>query len=342
MLVSGDAVPLYDPLTVYQQLMHEGRSRVTACKSAAAGAAPWQDALAVSAPWLSCRRWHELRLAGCFSCFAPCRCPPLTCPGPAAPAPLPQTPRLSQAHWRRSSPYFSLTRQHAELAAGDQEVYQSLSVHGDALADHYLPSLLSALGRENETACDSWGVAFTGDNSGSRGAPPKEYRPEDATPQLIQAARGACSKTATLAARGAGRRACRDGGAACIQTNCLGKLQAHPAAPRPSPSPADAHGMFLPFETVLTAPNRTEACRRLQAAPSQPLEHPLPPSCPLTALPFTGDAAPALLRLFAGTCAAADASPPAAMTKAEAEADRQLFLLRGRACALAKQQHLIF
>ena len=107
--------------------------------------------------------------------------------------------------------------------------------------------------------------------------------------------------------------------------------------PHTPPPAADAHRMFSPWEPVLTAPNRTMACQRLRSFVSRPYEHPLLPSCSLAAGRFVGDAAPAVLRLFAGTCAAAEASPPGAMTEGEAAIDSKLYLLRGRACTLVRQ-----
>jgi hypothetical protein len=128
----------------------------------------------------------------------------------------------------------------------------------------------------------------------------KEYRPNEATPKLFAKARGNCSGPAALTAR-------------------------------------DAHRMFSPWEPVLTAPNRTLACQRLRSFVSRPYEHAMLPSCSLAAGQFVGDAAPDVLRLFAGTCAAAEASPPGAMTEGEAAIDSKLYLLRGRACALLRQ-----
>lgn len=98
--------------------------------------------------------------------------------------------------------------------------------------------------------------------------------------------------------------------------------------------------MFSPWEPVLTAPNRTLACQRLRSFVSRPYDHPLLPSCSLAAGQFVGDAAPATLRLFAGTCAAAEASPPGAMTEGEAAIDSKLYLLRGRACTIVRQSKL--
>lgn len=253
-LLSDGTVPLYDPLTFYQQVMFEERSRVKACASPDDMASRWKDAM--------------------------------------------QRPALRKEHWRKSSPFFSLTRSHAQLAAADEEVFQSFRDHcADCQPEeHYVPTLLASLGRENETDCSSWGVAAV---EGSEGTA-KEYRPQEATPKLFAKARGNCSGPAALAAR-------------------------------------DAHRMFSPWEPVLTAPNRTMACQRLRSFVSRPYEHPLLPSCSLAAGRFVGEAAPAVLRLFAGTCAAAEASPPGAMTEGEAAIDSKLYLLRGRACTLVRQ-----
>lgn len=52
MLISGSGVPLYDPLTFYQQLMHEDKSRVKVCKAEKQDKAErWRDAMAVSLVW---------------------------------------------------------------------------------------------------------------------------------------------------------------------------------------------------------------------------------------------------------------------------------------------------
>lgn len=48
-LLSDTDVPLYDPLTFYQQLMHEGKSRVRACRDGHMSIDRWKDAMAVSA-----------------------------------------------------------------------------------------------------------------------------------------------------------------------------------------------------------------------------------------------------------------------------------------------------
>ena len=99
--------------------------------------------------------------------------------------------------------------------------------------------------------------------------------------------------------------------------------------------------MFTPWEPILTAANRSEACQRLRATVSRPFNHPLLPSCYLTARKFPAASAPAVLRLFAGTCEAADATPPGTMTEDEAAADNKLYLLWGWACHLARQLSLV-
>jgi hypothetical protein len=47
-LVSDHDVPLYDPLTLYQQLMHEPHSRVRACAKGSMNTDRWRDRMAVS------------------------------------------------------------------------------------------------------------------------------------------------------------------------------------------------------------------------------------------------------------------------------------------------------
>lgn len=173
-------------------------------------------------------------------------------------------------------------------------------------------------------------------------------RPEEATPKLFAKARGNCSGPAALAARGAEANHLVCQCCAAWLHSGLAESQLWPcwlcaAPPDPllwphaPPPAADAHRMFSPWEPVLTAPNRTLACQRLRSFVSRPYEHPLLPTCSLAAGRFVGEAAPAVLRLFAGTCAAAEASPPGAMTEGEAAIDSKLYLLRGRACTLVRQ-----
>ena len=174
------------------------------------------------------------------------------------------------------------------------------------------------------------------------GAQPKQFRPAEVAPELIQKARGECSKMAVLTARGAQAQPRWE------SRPPQGRAAVHLVARQPTyflplclfPT-ADAHRMFMPWEPILTAANRTQACQRLRATTSYELQHPMPPSCSLTARKFPADTAAGMLRLFASTCPAADATPPATMTEGEAAANTDLFLFRGRACALARQQKLV-
>jgi len=43
----------------------------------------------------------------------------------AEPLRLPQTEHLTKAQWRKSSQFWGLTREHAELALQDSEVYNA-------------------------------------------------------------------------------------------------------------------------------------------------------------------------------------------------------------------------
>ncbi len=48
LLISDSGIPLYDPLTFYQQLMHENRSRVKACRVGYLSDYRWHPVMAVS------------------------------------------------------------------------------------------------------------------------------------------------------------------------------------------------------------------------------------------------------------------------------------------------------
>ena len=156
-------MPLYDPLTFYQQLLAEGRSRVRACDRAFNGMNHdrWRDEMAVralralgSAPAGAALGRLAAGRGGCDppSHGLPCQpssrrpasrsslrgvhaAPPLARVQPAPhrlaaaaaaslPA-LPQTARMQRRHWRKSNQFFGLTREHAEVVVDDMEVYAS-------------------------------------------------------------------------------------------------------------------------------------------------------------------------------------------------------------------------
>lgn len=105
------------------QVMFEERSRVKACASPDDMASRWKDAMQVS----SCPTLGRLGGGGLCHLTNVQHWPTATTPShpPIHQLPLPQRPALRKEHWRRSSPFFSLTRSHAQLAAADEEVFQS-------------------------------------------------------------------------------------------------------------------------------------------------------------------------------------------------------------------------
>jgi len=124
------------PLPCLPQVMFEDRSRVKACASPADMAGRWKDAMQASSRMSVCGQ--ERGMSGHFwrACMLPLwwmvdGTPAETTPqaihppAPNHPPPLLQRPALRKEHWRRSSPFFSLTRSHAQLVAADEEVFQS-------------------------------------------------------------------------------------------------------------------------------------------------------------------------------------------------------------------------
>lgn len=163
-LVSESDVPLYNPLVLYQQLIHEPRSRLNACN--------------VSSDWDTdaWQRFREdMRTAG-----------------------------LTQELWRKSWQWVALTRQHAELMVHDVAVDEAFRMtcrqrwdyewcsHKVCYSDeHYLATLIAVHGRDNETDCTGeltdrdWSRVMPGDPH------PYEYHPSEVTQGLLSALRHA-------------------------------------------------------------------------------------------------------------------------------------------------------
>ena len=111
-LLSESDIPLYDPLTLHQQLMGEGKSRVNACPHAATHDWRWDDSMQARAGRASGAR-TRLRARTHAVLAAP--------PPPVAA----QTPRMNRSHWRKSGQWIGLTRAHAAVALADAEVFGS-------------------------------------------------------------------------------------------------------------------------------------------------------------------------------------------------------------------------
>ncbi|KAL4426019.1 hypothetical protein ABPG75_010035 [Micractinium tetrahymenae] len=169
-LLSESDIPLYDPLTLHQQLLAEDKSRVNAClhnnrferrwsnimKTEHMNASHWRK----STQWIGLTRAHaELVLrdeevyrsfeSGCWSNWEPHK--------PA---------------WRDCFP-----------------------------DEHYFATLFAVLGKEAEMECESWGVAEQ--DWSVPGAHPKSFRragPPEVTPELVHRLRGAsCNSEAAFA-----------------------------------------------------------------------------------------------------------------------------------------------
>lgn len=239
LLISDSGIPLYDPLTFYQQLMHENRSRVKACRVG----------------YLSDYRWHPvMALKG-----------------------------LRRAQWRKSSQWFGLTREHAQLMVDDEEQFaifqrychgwderRSVECYPD---EHYLPTLLSVRGRENETYCGGYGLAATDWRYG--GPHPRAWRSREIKPWLLETLRSLGVSSAM--------KQCNNG----------------------STQVEDAQRMFVPMQPLLEATQAEEACELVQESSRDVVttfRRPLPGDCPLTARKFPKFTTVAVHSLMKRTC----------------------------------------
>jgi hypothetical protein len=131
-LLSESDIPLYDPLTFYQQLQAETKSRVDTCRHHK------------TSPW----RWDPHMESG--------------------------DTRMTFHHWRKSSQWFTLIREHVDLVLRDEFVYRKFERYcwsawdavrrrwyRDCFSDeHYFATLLAVENRDKEGVCESGGVAY--------------------------------------------------------------------------------------------------------------------------------------------------------------------------------------
>ncbi|KAL4426017.1 hypothetical protein ABPG75_010033 [Micractinium tetrahymenae] len=172
-LLSESDIPLYDPLTLHQQLMADTKSRMNLCRRAAP---------------TDTRRW-SWRMAMSLS-----------------------SPHLKAWHWRKSSQWFGLLRRHVEVVLQDVEVFRRFEEHcwngwdgdykrwRDCYSDeHYIPTLLASKGLDAESSCYIDGIVAADWSAG--GAHPKAYRSWEVRRGLIHKARGedrGCNATAAI------------------------------------------------------------------------------------------------------------------------------------------------
>ncbi|KAL4424305.1 hypothetical protein ABPG75_001606 [Micractinium tetrahymenae] len=267
-LISESDVPLYDPLTLYQQLLHDPRSRVKACGQYSR---PPQ------------RLWKKEM----------------------------ETALLKQHHMRKSSQFFGLTRRHAELVVADKDVYTSFKQHcssytcGGLPDEHYIPTLLAALGEEGATHCEGYGVAWHEWSGAPNAAHPWNYKASDVTRELFRKMRSRCAANATLSVRDAYRT-----------VSSLGAV-------------------------LVSSGDKQAVCSKLRgwAEAGHTYAHPLDERCYLTARKFPANTASTVEGLFLDTCRATAAKLPLHLTDAEMSwAGGLLYLLTGRACAVAVQE----
>ena len=234
-LLSESDIPLYDPLTLYQQLLAEERSRVNACNHTSRHEWRWGDSMQVRATCGLSKRCRVALSRGCCLQRA-------------------QTENMNRSHFRKSGQFIGLTRAHAAAVLADSEVFQAFARHctlewderrnsirdcipGEpssarccqraselppqlrcccCVADeHYFPTLLAVLGLEHETECDGWGVATQDWSKG--GAHPKAYRYEALwhVPPSGICARGLASRHCMAALHFQAQRSHAGAGAPC-------------------------------------------------------------------------------------------------------------------------------
>lgn len=138
-MLSESGIPLYPPTLIWQQLMSESKSRINACQH----------------PWMDTWRWHPAMNRGKH--------------------------RVPLEGWRKSSQWMGLIREHAELFVHDKvinELFEAYCSPSNACYsdEHYVPTLLAYLGKDQETDC--WGFLVNVDWSRG-GAHPRTYSVQD-------------------------------------------------------------------------------------------------------------------------------------------------------------------
>jgi len=149
-LLSESDIPLYDPFFTYQQLMHMNRSMLNACPSNASLASRWNPEMSSIVPL---------------------------------------------EHWRKSNQWFALQRRHVNIVLNDAKpndktsssVYSQFEKYCTCAStkeccisdEHYIPTLFSIKGVEDEMYCDSWGVAAMEWDPESNYAHPKVFHHQD-------------------------------------------------------------------------------------------------------------------------------------------------------------------
>lgn len=158
--VSDSCVPLYSPTLVYQQLMHENKSRLNACHHTRGGGHP-----------LVCADQGVIHEWACSSHCSTCilSLHTLMCLSPQEAGvwrwnDALEGPLFRKDDWRKSMTWTALTAPVAKMFATEQTIAAVFEEHCNGgncpPEEHYLPSMLAAYGKENWTACTA-GVTLT-------------------------------------------------------------------------------------------------------------------------------------------------------------------------------------
>lgn len=159
LLLSESDIPLYDPLTLYQQLQTESNSRLDTCPHE--GTSPWRWHPRMETRNLKFHHWRK----------------------------SPQWMTMTRAHAKlalEDSEVYRMFERHCWSAWDSQHSRW----HRDCFSDeHYFATLLASKGKDNEGVCQSRGVSFTQWEINS--AHPKSFRTSDINQNLIREARQA-------------------------------------------------------------------------------------------------------------------------------------------------------
>ncbi|CAD7702190.1 unnamed protein product [Ostreobium quekettii] len=161
-MLSDSTIPVHRPEIVYLQLIHEKKTRVGACPPK-----PGKEGA------LNPGRW----------------------------SPLMKTDFLNKSHWRKSSFWNVLNREHAELVLADKHVseqfkrycfsnvkelagYMQNMTRSACVADeHFIPTLLASYGISNQTDCIGRPTWVEWPNKGFH---PKTFKPDETNVKLIK------------------------------------------------------------------------------------------------------------------------------------------------------------
>ncbi|KAL4439980.1 hypothetical protein ABPG75_002981 [Micractinium tetrahymenae] len=304
-LLSDTDIPLYDPLTFYQQLMHESKSRVRACRDGHMSIDRWKDAMAT--PQLKKQHWRKSN----------------------------QFFGLTRKHAELVAADSKIFRAFKERCGG---WYGDVKQWKECVPDeHYIPTLLASLGLENETYCGGWGVAYT--DWSTHDIHPRSFLPKEVTPHLLKQMRWWCKHQ-----KEAGQDAQRmfvpvpellkaaTPQQACHRLQAAGGSSNNTAGGTPVPSNSSSS------ISSGSVPSPSSNSGNSSSAAGPTYAHPIDGSCPLTARKFPAFTALRVRQLFLSSCPAGMQVQSKAAQAFAVQRDPEVVLLRGTACTAAVQR----